>query len=186
MDRCAQLGMKVHYNLLSVSGGGGVGSAPENITDEEKRELLINEIKTFRDHPALLAWYIADEPTGNGKTPEELLELYNIVKENDPWHPVSIVFNAPFLSSKKYSNSLDILMADPYPVPESPVSMVGRVAGQLHEEFEGDKAVWFVPQAFGGSEWWKREPTYTGNKDNDLPVNYKGSKRNPVFHKTRT
>ncbi len=26
MDRCAQLGMKVHYNLLSVSGGGGVGS----------------------------------------------------------------------------------------------------------------------------------------------------------------
>ncbi|NLA49397.1 MAG: hypothetical protein GX876_08045, partial [Bacteroidales bacterium] len=24
MDRCAQLGMKVHYNLLSVAGGGGV------------------------------------------------------------------------------------------------------------------------------------------------------------------
>ena len=26
MDRCAELGIKVHYNLLSVSGGGGVGS----------------------------------------------------------------------------------------------------------------------------------------------------------------
>ena len=25
MDRCAEIGMKVHYNLLSVSGGGGVG-----------------------------------------------------------------------------------------------------------------------------------------------------------------
>ena len=25
MDRCAELGMKVHYNLLSVAGGGGVG-----------------------------------------------------------------------------------------------------------------------------------------------------------------
>ena len=29
MDRCAGLGMKVHYNLLSVSGGGGVGSKIE-------------------------------------------------------------------------------------------------------------------------------------------------------------
>ena len=26
MDRCAELGMKVHYNLLSLSGGGGVDS----------------------------------------------------------------------------------------------------------------------------------------------------------------
>jgi hypothetical protein len=159
MDRCALLGMKVHYNLLSVSGGGGVVSSPEDITDEEKRRLLINEIQTFKDHPALLAWYIADEPTGNGKTPGELLDIYNIVKENDPWHPVSIVFNAPFLSSKKYANSLDIVMADPYPVPNGPVSIVGETAKQLNEEFSGAKAVWFVPQAFGGSEWWPREPT---------------------------
>lgn len=32
MDRCAELGMKVHYNLLSVSGGGGVGSQLEGIS----------------------------------------------------------------------------------------------------------------------------------------------------------
>ena len=42
MDRCAELGMKVHYNLLSVSGGGGVGSKIEGVTDEEKRERLID------------------------------------------------------------------------------------------------------------------------------------------------
>jgi hypothetical protein len=159
MDRCAELGMKVHYNLLSVSGGGGVGSKIEGITDEEKRDRLISEILTFRDHPALLGWYIADEPTGNNISPEQLEEIYRTVKENDPWHPVSIVFMAPFLSSRRYADALDIVMADPYPIPDLPVSMVGDVAGQLKAEFSGRRPVWIVPQAFGGGELWSREPT---------------------------
>ncbi len=40
MDRCAELGMKVHYNLLSVSGGGGVSSRIEGLSEDRKRELL--------------------------------------------------------------------------------------------------------------------------------------------------
>jgi hypothetical protein len=159
MDRCAQLGMKVHYNLLSVSGGGGVGSKMEGFTDAQKRELLIREIKTFMDHPALLAWYISDEPTGNKISPETLEDIYKVVKETDPWHPVSIVFMAPFLSSKKFKDAVDIVMADPYPIPDLPASMVGEVAGNLKKTFHGEKPVWIVPQAFGGGEWWGREPS---------------------------
>jgi hypothetical protein len=159
MDRCAELGMKVHYNLLSVSGGGGVGSKIEGLSDEEKRVRLIAEIKTFMNHPALLGWYIADEPTGNNISPEQLEKIYLTVKENDPWHPVSVVFMAPFLSSRRYINALDIVMADPYPVPDLPVTMVGDVAGQLKAEFDGKKPVWIVTQAFGGGELWSREPT---------------------------
>jgi len=160
MDRCAGLGMKVHYNLLSVSGGGGVGSKIEGLSDEEKRERLINEIKTFRDHPALLGWYISDEPNGTTITPEKLEEIYRTIKENDPWHPVSIVFMAPFLNAKNYSEALDIVMADPYPIPDHPVSVPGEVADQLRTEFKGKRPFWIVPQAFGGGELWSREPTY--------------------------
>lgn len=159
MDRCAQLGMKVNYNVLSVSGGGGVNSVIDGITEEQKKERLINEILTFRDHPALLSWYIADEPTGNNIAPEVLEETYNTIKEYDPWHPVTIVFMAPFLSSAKYSDALDIVMADPYPVPDMPVTMVGNITGQLTREFAGKKPVWIVAQAFGGGEWWGREPS---------------------------
>ncbi|MFH0842156.1 MAG: hypothetical protein V1903_05995 [Bacteroidota bacterium] len=159
MDRCAQLGMKVHYNVLSVSGGGGVGSQVQGVTEEQKRERLINEIITFRDHPALLAWYIADEPTGHKVAPEVLEEVYRRIREHDPWHPVTIVFMAPFLAAKNYSNALDIVMADPYPVPDMPVTLAGNVAGQLSAEFKGKKPVWIVPQAFGGGEWWGREPS---------------------------
>ncbi|TAL70631.1 MAG: hypothetical protein EPN88_06130 [Bacteroidetes bacterium] len=159
MDRCAELGMKVHYNLLSVSGGGGVGSKIEGLSDEEKRERLITEIKTFMDHPALLGWYISDEPNGINLPPEKLEEIYRMVKEIDPWHPVSIVFMVPFLSSKKYINALDIVMADPYPLPDLPVKFAGDAAGQLKAEFNGKRPVWIVPQAFGGGELWSREPT---------------------------
>jgi hypothetical protein len=159
MDRCAQLGMKVHYNLLSVSGGGGVGSKIEGISDAEKKEMLIKEIKTFMDHPALLAWYISDEPYSFKIPPETLEEIYKTVKETDPWHPVTMVFNAPFLAAKKYANALDIVMADPYPVPVKPVTQAGDAAAQLKAEFSGKKPVWIVPQAFGGGEWWEREPT---------------------------
>jgi len=159
MDRCAEIGMKVHYNVLSVSGGGGVGSKIEGLSDEEKRKRLISEIAEFRYHPALLCWYISDEPNGFKIPPEKLEEIYNIVKENDPWHPVSIVFTAPFITSKKYTDALDIVMADPYPIPDLPVTKVGDVASQLKTEFNGKKPVWIVPQAFGGGEIWSREPT---------------------------
>jgi len=159
MDRCAQLGMKVHYNLLSVSGGGGVGSKIDSITDEEKRKRLISEIEMFRDHPALLAWYISDEPNGYKIAPEIIEEIYNTVKRLDPWHPVSIVITAPFMSAKKYSEGTDIIMADPYPLPDLPVSFVGNITGQLKDEFTGKRPLWIVPQAFGGGEIWSREPT---------------------------
>jgi hypothetical protein len=159
MDRCAQLGMKVNYNLLSVSGGGGVGSKIEGLTDDEKKTLLLNEIKAFRDHPALLAWYIADEPNGYGLSPDSLRIVYNLVRENDPWHPVSVVFMVPFMSSRKFIDALDIVMADPYPVPDMPVTIVGNVALSLSSEFRGKRPVWIVPQSFGGGELWGREPT---------------------------
>ncbi len=79
MDRCAELGIKVHYNLISVSGGGGVNSKIGNLTDEEKKVRLIEEIKTFMNHPALLAWYISDEPNGFKIPPVQLEEIYKTV-----------------------------------------------------------------------------------------------------------
>ena len=159
MDRCAELGMKVNYNLLSVSGGGGVGSKIEGLSDIEKRERLISEIKIFMDHPALLGWYISDEPNGTKIAPDKLEEIYRTIKEYDPWHPVSIVFMAPFITAKNYSGAMDIVMADPYPIPDRPVSIPGDVADQLRTEFKGKKPFWIVPQAFGGGELWSREPT---------------------------
>jgi hypothetical protein len=157
MDRCAEIGMKVHYNLLSVSAS--TGPKADTISEEEKHNRLVTEIKTFMNHPALLAWYISDEPNGFKIPPEILEKIYTAVKEIDPWHPVSMVFMAPFLASRKYAAAFDIVMADPYPVPRLPISMVTDIGKQLNSEFSGKQPQWMVLQAFGGGEWWEREPT---------------------------
>jgi hypothetical protein len=157
MDRCAELGMKVHYNLLSVSAS--TGPKADTISEEEKSRRLVNEIKTFMNHPALLAWYISDEPNGFKIPPEILEKVYNTVKEIDPWHPVTMVFMAPFMASRQYAAAFDIVMADPYPVPRTPVNMISDLGKQLRNEFYGKQPQWMVIQQFGGGEWWEREPT---------------------------
>ena len=157
MDRCAALGMKVNYNLLSVAGGGGVGSKMD-VPEDERRERLIREVIAFRDHPALLSWYIADEPVGQGMPPEPLIETYRLIKELDPYHPVTMVFMTP-QEAWRYAGAMDIVMADPYPVPNRPVTEVEYVTRMLHKALYPGKPVWIVPQAFGGGEHWRREPT---------------------------
>jgi hypothetical protein len=159
MDRCAELGIMVNFNLCSVAGGGGVkGSRNEHLTDEEKRRMLKREVERFRDHPALLSWYIADEPVGQGVPPEELQPDYELIRELDPYHPVSVVFMTPS-RAKDYRHCMDIVMTDPYPIPNGSVAETGEVIHLLMEEFRHEKPVWIVPQAFGGNEWWDREPT---------------------------
>jgi hypothetical protein len=157
MDRCAALGMKVNYHLTSLAGGGGVYEKAY-LTKGRRDKLLQKEIEAFRDHPALLSWYIADEPAGQGIPPGELLPVYKMIKELDPYHPVTMVFMHAGMAVE-YSDVTDIVMTDPYPVPHGDIREVGASTAMLHDVFFPEKPVWIVPQAFGGNEYWEREPT---------------------------
>ena len=158
MDRCAELGFKVNFNVCSVAGGGGVaGSHGEGLSADEKLRLLREEVTAFRYHPALLAWYISDEPIGQGVPPGALQATYKTIKELDPYHPVTIVFMTPS-GADAYAGVMDIAMTDPYPIPNNPVTEVSDFTDALVRHFRYDKPVWTVPQAFGGNEWWSREP----------------------------
>ncbi|MCK4569620.1 MAG: chitobiase/beta-hexosaminidase C-terminal domain-containing protein [Bacteroidales bacterium] len=180
MDRCAAVGMKVNYNVLSLAGGGGVAHEKYDKLSKHKRlKMLRKEIETFKDHPALLSWYISDEPVGQGVPPDSLLNAYKLIKELDPYHPITLVFMSPWMA-KDYSHVMDIVMADPYPIPNGKVDEVGATAALLNTEFFLDKPVWIVPQAFGGNEWWEREPTpqelrvmtYLGIINNAMGIQY--------------
>lgn len=156
MDRCAQLGMKVQYGLNSLIGSGHNGDKGLEKDEEEKIALLKNEILAFKDHPALLSWYINDEPDGQGRDPRLLEKAYNLIHELDPYHPVSIVFMMPS-KFHEFGKTMDIAMTDPYPIPKS-VDIRGYVQ-QMNRDFRYQKSVWLVPQAFGGQEMWPREST---------------------------
>lgn len=157
MDRCAQLGMKVQYGVNSLIGSGHNGSKGLDKTEEEKFEILKKEVLAFRDHPALLSWYINDEPDGQGRPSELMEKAYQFIRELDPYHPVSIVFMMP-AKVGQFRHSMDIAMTDPYPIPRS-VTGVSDYLDEIGQQFRFAKALWLVPQAFGGSEMWPREPS---------------------------
>ncbi|MBM3500610.1 MAG: hypothetical protein FJX74_18290 [Armatimonadetes bacterium] len=148
LDRCAQIGMRVNYHLMWPYRGG--------LTDE-RMALLRAEIEAVRDHPALLSWYIADEP--ETEHIPALTRVYELLKELDPYHPVTIVFCQGCEHALKFAGAMDIMMADPYPIPSGQVTSVSRTVDSFNEAFGFGIPMWMVPQAFGGNEWWQREPT---------------------------
>ncbi len=148
MDRCAAIGMRVNYHLMWAN-------RPE-LTDEQWRSLRA-EVEAFRDHPALLSWYIADEPSADRAA--ILGQVYALVSELDPHHPVTIVFYRGGAHARRFEQCLDIVMGDPYPIPHNSVTYVSRMSDELVAAYDGRKPLWIVPQAFGGNEWWRREPT---------------------------
>ncbi|MBL3657039.1 carbohydrate binding domain-containing protein [Fulvivirga sediminis] len=157
MDRCAELGVKVQYSVNSLIGSGHNGAPGMDMSKENKIALLKSEIEAFRDHPALLSWYINDEPDGQGRPVAILEEAYEMIHQLDPYHPVSIVFMMPSRAAE-FENTMDIAMTDPYPIPRAPEEVLHNLNG-YREAYQYKKSVWLVPQAFGGQEMWEREPT---------------------------
>ncbi len=149
LDRCAANGMKVHYDIREVA---------QQEASDAKWAALKQEVEAFGDHPALLTWYLCDEPDGQGIPPARLIESYNFIKNLDPYHPITMVFCVP-PKAPDYVDAMDIMMADPYPIPNGPVSMVADWADSLNRAVNYGMPLWIVPQAFGGGEWWAREPT---------------------------
>ena len=81
-----------------------------------------------KDSPALLAWYLSDEPEGHGLTPEGERQRYLKVKEQDPNHPVGLS-HFLFEAIEKYRNACDFTMTDVYPITahrDEPITHVGK------------------------------------------------------------
>lgn len=191
MDLCASLGLKVNYAINSLVGAGHNAYDRQLTPEEEQHQeaMLRREVELFRDHPALLSWYLNDEPLGQSRPVEVVEKAYRIVKEMDPYHPISIVFVMPH-RAHEFEGAFDIAMTDPYPIPMRGVEEAGAFVQQLRDQFQYKKAIWLVPQAFGGSEFWTREPTkaeiramtYLGLVEGAMGIQYfirRGSNLNP-------
>jgi len=149
LDEADAVGMRMHYDV-------------RQLTDQEPSEAvsgaLSDDIKAFRDHPALLCWYLSDEPAGR-KLPADRFIAHNAhLKGLDPHHPTTMVFCVPS-KAHEYAQAMDILMVDPYPIPNRSVTNVADTVDLVLRATGYTMPVWCVPQAFGGGEWWGREPT---------------------------
>jgi hypothetical protein len=148
MDAAAEQGMQI---LLELSEHARQQPEPDY-------EAIEAAVKRYRRHPALLAWYLVDEPDETGMDPAVARRIYELIRELDPYHPVYLVNNRPHTYAA-YAEASDILAIDVYPIPRYPITRVRDSMRQAHWASLGRKPVWLVAQAFGGVEHWPRAPT---------------------------
>lgn len=71
-------------------------------------------VSAWKDHPALLAWYLLDEPSSVSFPAADLVEQYRYLKTLDSDHPFLVASCAA--SDVQYARAVDIFAPDPYPI----------------------------------------------------------------------
>ncbi len=106
LDEANKYGMKILITLYP-----GMKPAGSDVNRERTIE-IVNKVK---DHPAVFAYAIQDEPWAhNPDCGDDLRKSYKLIRDIDPVHPVYLCecFENKFEESGKY---VDTLCIDPYP-----------------------------------------------------------------------
>ncbi len=110
--------------------------------------------EAVRAHPALLGWYLADEPdSGDGVAPAVLRRVYDTLLDADPYHPCLIV-NTHAGRVADYLDCADIMLPDKYPNFQSdgiPIIPLDNIV-EIIRPARGRKPVWLIPQAWNWGE----------------------------------
>jgi hypothetical protein len=142
--------------------GGIAEYLPENPADPQRKaleEASRNKINAFRYHPALLVYYLSDEPFWGGKPLEQLLASYHFHRELDPYHPIWIN-EAPrgeIAEVAAYGQACDIFGVDIYPIPEGcghsglkdqTMACIGKYTDRMRASVNDRKPIWMTLQGF--------------------------------------
>ena len=147
LDKAHELGMKV---ICRPQPNYEVVRSAHRLLTEEEAAAMRALVRKWRDHPAVVGWYMCDEPEGRSEPLERRLQEYRIVDEEDPYHP-AIVLNNTTDGIRKYHPSGDLLMPDVYPgfLRKSGASYISRPVHAMiacREATDGRKPVWITPQ----------------------------------------
>jgi len=164
MDSAHRHGLKVIYSIKDNYAGTQY-CPPEIKTVEDERPFTERIVKEFRDHPALLAWYLNDEL--GLELLDRLTAHQQWLEEWDPNHPTWVVLYQVG-QVREYVPTFDAIGTDPYPIPNHP-RMAGQWARQTVEGVARARPVWMVPQIFN----WRC-------------YNPQGNGRTPTFEEMRS
>jgi hypothetical protein len=158
LDECQKRGLKVVFWMQ-----------PNSFLDYKTiKEAVIRTINRFKDHSAILFWYLLDEPEGwwfkeGGKKESDLLDLYNAAKIADPYRPVQINWYdwTPGKGGYGSLNATDIGSLDRYPIgkAENAMKAVADIASLMNKDCrERNMPTAFWVQMYGYDDA-VREPT---------------------------
>lgn len=118
---------------------------------KEEADRIRERIRELKHHPALLAWYLCDEPDLSPALPSRLREIHDLCAEEDPYHP-TVILNNTAEGYRKYAQSGDITMPDIYPnflkdgTSGNPMISVYNQLCSCAES--GKRILWCTPQGF--------------------------------------
>jgi hypothetical protein len=175
LDALARAGLKV-----SVMGFPRLDKIPGSghkmlvLTDAQK-SALSSYIDKYKEHPAILTWYTANEPVPAKFPPEALRELDEIVNQQDPYHPTHIIVNRNDLL-KDYYKYANVVGVDPYPIfstdaPWSESLKVYVLTRPAVTVSDNRKPVWSMLSAFNRNQFAK-SPKYRAPDFTDLRCEY--------------
>ncbi len=156
LDAAARHGFK----LWIASGAGANATHVGNYLRTVAREYK---------HPALLAWYLADDTSAH-VSPEALTTLHQAIRDLDPFH---LTVQADGVGSPENSNyrpyvqATDAFLPEIYPVrdegsdgPPKVISDMRLIHADLAAHGHPVKSIWAIIQYFQGWSSWKRFPTF--------------------------
>jgi hypothetical protein len=142
MGLAQKYGLKVIYSVKDWYVGST--RCPKSIKSPEDEESAIRKrVSEFRDHPALLAWYLNDELPLQFLPQLEAHQRW--VAEEDPQHPTWVVL-FQYRDVFAYRHSFDVIGTDPYPIGRKPASMAAEWTAETSRQVRGGRAMWQVPQ----------------------------------------
>ena len=164
MDLAHKHGLKVIYSVKDWYAGTE-GCPPSIRTAADEESMLRARVREFRDHPALLAWYLNDELSQQFLPQLEAHQHW--VAEEDPNHPTWVVLYQ-FREVAAYLKTFDVIGTDPYPIGRSPASMAAQWTAETFRQVEHARPMWQVPQLHNWANYARsdgekkggRTPTY--------------------------
>ena len=151
MDLCQSHGIKVIYSVKDIFSG--THWAPKGInTEADEVRYIKDRVAKFKNHPALLAWYLNDEMPLTMLP--RLTARRDLMEELDPGHPGWVVLYQ-YGEIQDYLPSFDVIGTDPYPIPQQPAARAAMWTRATARGTAGCKPLWQVPQAFDWAAYKK-------------------------------
>jgi hypothetical protein len=133
------------------------------------REYVSDAVRSVIDHPAMLCWYLVDEPEVRALSPDLLQRYYDLLAELDPYHPI-LITNDTVRGLYTYAACQDMFVPDPYILPvkggglEREMIYVVSFMKGAQEAGKGRKLIGLTPQVFNYGDAGQhngRAPSFT-------------------------
>ena len=148
LDACLSNGVRVIPGINNIYAGSRAGAKKGIRTVEEQRKYVRARVDPVKNHPAVIAWYLNDEP--RPILAEKMADQQKFFMELDPSRPTCSTFDHPEYV-RGFMKGFDILDIDPYPIGRWPVRTVLDWSDQMRSGALSVKPLWLTPQAFS----WK-------------------------------